>query len=98
MDGVRPRPALSACFMASSSPLFTGLRVWRRPAGRLAAAGMVVVVTAILAGCAVVPVWRQGPVSKPNMVFNDRGAFVFGPRGGAHGGGVDCAILHQRGF
>jgi hypothetical protein len=37
-----------------------------------------VAAAALAAGCRTVPVWRQGLVSKPNMVFNDRGAFVYG--------------------
>jgi hypothetical protein len=52
----------------------------------------------LLAGCANVPVWQQGLVSKPNMVFNDRGAFVYGPRlnaqiesGSADNGGATAA-------
>jgi hypothetical protein len=35
---------------------------------------------ATLGGCASVPAWQQERVSKPNMVFNDRGAFVYGMR------------------
>lgn len=51
-----------------------------------------------LGGCAHVPVWKQERVSKPNMVFNDRGAFVYGPRvnaqiepGSADNGGATAA-------
>jgi hypothetical protein len=59
---------------------------------------MAAAIAAMLAGCAAVPVWRQGLVSKPNMVFNDRGAFVYGPRlnaqiepGSANNGGATAA-------
>jgi len=69
----------------------------RRIAWRLAAAA-VAAVAANLAGCAAVPVWRQARVSKPNMVFSDRGAFVYGPRlnaqieaGSADNGGATSA-------
>lgn len=69
-----------------------------RTAGRLGVAGMVAAGAVLLAGCANVPVWQQGPVSKPNMVFNDRGAFVYGPRlnaqiesGSADNGGATAA-------
>jgi hypothetical protein len=51
-----------------------------------------------LGGCAQVPVWKQERVSKPNMVFNDRGAFMYGPRlnaqlepGSADNGGAAAA-------
>ena len=51
-----------------------------------------------LGGCAQVPVWKQERVSKPNMVFNDRGAFMYGPRlnaqiepGSADNGGAVAA-------
>jgi len=53
---------------------------------------------AMAAGCTEVPVWRQGTVSKPNMVFNDRGAFVYGMHlnsqveaGSADNGGATAA-------
>lgn len=61
-------------------------------------AGMIAAAVLLFAGCATVPVWRQGLVSKPNMVFNDRGAFVYGPRlnsqiepGSADNGGATAA-------
>jgi hypothetical protein len=73
-------------------------RARRRLLHRLAIACIASVVVAMLAGCAAVPVWRQGLVSKPNMVFNDRGAFVYGPRlnaqiepGSADNGGATAA-------
>jgi hypothetical protein len=51
-----------------------------------------------LGGCTAVPVWQQGRVSKPNMVFNDGGAFLYGPRlhaqiepGSADSGGATAA-------
>ena len=66
--------------------------------GRFAIAGIAAAGAALLAGCANVPVWQQGRVSKPNMVFNDRGAFVYGPRlnaqiesGSADNGGATAA-------
>jgi hypothetical protein len=34
----------------------------------------------LLGSCAAVPVQQQRLVSKPNMVFNDSGAFVYGPK------------------
>jgi hypothetical protein len=56
------------------------------------------VALAMLAGCAAVPVWKQGQVSKPNMVFNDHGAFAYGMRlnsqiepGSADNGGAAAA-------
>ena len=59
-----------------------------------------VCVTVVLwsGGCMRVPVWKQERVSKPNMLFNDRGAFVYGPRinvqiepGAADSGGTAAA-------
>ena len=68
------------------------------PLHRLAMAGIAAAAMTMLAGCAAVPVWRQELVSKPNMVFNDRGAFVYGPRlnaqiepGSADNGGATAA-------
>jgi hypothetical protein len=59
---------------------------------------MVAVGAMLLASCTNVPVWQQRQVSKPNMVFNDRGAFVYGPRlnaqiesGSADNGGAAAA-------
>jgi hypothetical protein len=59
---------------------------------------MMVAAAAMAAGCSEVPVWRQGLVSKPNMVFNDRGAFVYGMHlnaqvepGSADNGGATAA-------
>ena len=56
------------------------------------------VATALVAGCATVPVYQQRFVSKPNMVFSDRGVFVYGPRlnaqlerGSADNGGAIAA-------
>jgi hypothetical protein len=61
-------------------------------------AGIVAGGAMLLTGCTNVPVWKQGLVSKPNMVFNDRGAFVYGPRlnaqiesGSADNGGAAAA-------
>lgn len=59
----------------------------------------VILITALLlSGCAGVPVHDQRLVSKPNMVFNDSGAFVYGPRlnsqlepGAADNGGAVAA-------
>lgn len=49
-------------------------------------------------GCQQVPVWQQERVSKANMVFQDRGAFVYGPQlntrfepGAAASGGAPAA-------
>jgi hypothetical protein len=98
MGAVPSRPALPARFMASGSRPSTGVRVRRRTVGRRTATGLAAAVAALLAGCAAVPVWRQERVSKPNMVFNDRGAFVYGPRlnaqiesGSADNGGATAA-------
>jgi hypothetical protein len=59
---------------------------------------LVGVMAATLSGCAAVPVWKQGQVSKPNMVFNDHGAFTYGMRlnsqiepGSADNGGAAAA-------
>jgi hypothetical protein len=52
----------------------------------------------LLSGCATVPAWQQRLVSKPNMVFQDGGVFVYGPRlnlqiepGSADNGGAVAA-------
>lgn len=67
-----------------------------RPRGLLALA----LVASLLApaGCQQVPVWQQERVSKANMVFQDRGAFVYGPQlntrlepGAAASGGAPAA-------
>ena len=59
---------------------------------------VVAVASLTLGGCAQVPAWKQERVSKPNMVFSDRGAFVYGPRinsqiepGSADNGGATAA-------
>lgn len=56
------------------------------------------VVELMFCGCAEMPVNKQRLVSKPNMVFNDRGAFLYGPRinaqiepGSADNGGAVAA-------
>ena len=56
------------------------------------------VAAALLPGCTTVPVHQQRLVSKPNMVFSDRGIFVYGPRlnaqlerGSADNGGAIAA-------
>jgi hypothetical protein len=80
---------------AVPSAAFRGLA--RDPA-RLEWVMVVVAATLGLGGCAPVPVWKQERVSKPNMLFNDRGAFVYGPRinaqvepGAADNGGATAA-------
>ena len=64
----------------------------------LSIATLMLALLPLLGGCTAVPVWQQGRVSKPNMVFNDGGAFVYGPRlhaqlepGSANSGGATAA-------
>jgi hypothetical protein len=89
---------LSPGCISSVSPAFMSFRVRSLTARRLGLAGIVTTGALLLAGCATVPVWKQERVSKPNMVFNDRGAFVYGPRlnaqiesGSADNGGASAA-------
>ena len=82
-------------WMLPISPAFMQSNVNGRTVAQL---GLAATFALLLAGCGTVPVWQQGPVSKPNMVFNDRGAFVYGPRlnaqiesGSADNGGAAAA-------
>lgn len=68
-----------------------GTLVWLR-----ASLGAVVLVAGV--GCARVPATQQRLVSKPNMEFQDRGPFQYGPRvnaqlepGSADNGGASAA-------
>lgn len=70
----------------------------RRIAGRFAAGTGLLVAALSQNGCVQVPVWNQELVSKPNMTFNDRGPFSYGPRinaqlepGSADNGGATSA-------
>jgi len=65
---------------------------------RLCLVGSMLVLLACASACTQVPVTRQGLVSKPNMEFQDRGAFQYGPRvnsqlepGSADNGGASAA-------
>jgi hypothetical protein len=65
---------------------------------RAATAAVAAALAAMSAGCTAVPVWKQRQVSKPDMVFNDHGAFAYGMRlnaqvepGSADNGGAAAA-------
>lgn len=78
---------------------WSGLGASRRRAAARTVLRLVAVLTGLgWSGCVQVPVWKQERVSKPNMVFNDRGVFVYGPRvnaqiepGSADNGGATAA-------
>ena len=98
IPGGRSHPVLPTGCVPSVSPTFMRSRVRWLEVSRLAMAGIVAGGAMLLTGCTNVPVWKQGLVSKPNMVFNDRGAFVYGPRlnaqiesGSADNGGAAAA-------
>ena len=101
MPNSQPASAHRAVFLGDA-PQNAGsarrIREALRPAGAEVWFVIAVAGATLLAGCTHVPVWRQGSVSKSNMVFNDRGAFVYGPRlnaqiesGSADNGGATAA-------
>ncbi|MDO8541660.1 MAG: hypothetical protein Q7S40_14580 [Opitutaceae bacterium] len=74
--GARPSNHDMAAEGSTTNPSLHRFKAGRRCARR----GITAIMLLAGAGCAHGPAWSHEAVSRPNMIFHDRGVFVYGPR------------------